>query len=189
MPVHTYGPQEGLPELPVGMGEQMPTLPVRLQASHAPLQAESQHTPSTHWLPRHCSARVQEAPALRRGTQVPFWHQEFESHPAEFSQRVGQVLWPPLQTYGPQDGSPAVPTGVGTQEPALPARLHTSQALEQEDWQHTPSTQKPLAHSRLATQAVPRGRAAWHWPLKQRASCWHWSSFWQVVWQPLAPQS
>jgi hypothetical protein len=46
-PPHTKGEQEGLPGLPEAEGLQVPTLPARLQASHAPLQEELQHTPST----------------------------------------------------------------------------------------------------------------------------------------------
>jgi hypothetical protein len=47
VPLHTYSLQEGLPALFGGMGEQVPMPPVRLHASHAPAQEESQHTPST----------------------------------------------------------------------------------------------------------------------------------------------
>ncbi len=57
--------------LPEGTGLQVPTLPARLQASHAPVQAELQHTQSMHWLEPHSLAALQAAPWAFLGTQAP----------------------------------------------------------------------------------------------------------------------
>jgi hypothetical protein len=69
-PLQTYAPHEGLPGLPVATGVHVPTLPVRLQASQAPLQAVLQQTPSTQLPLAHWLAEVQE-PEPSLGTQVP----------------------------------------------------------------------------------------------------------------------
>ena len=71
VPPHTYGEQEGLPALPEARGLQVPTLPVRLQASQVPAQAELQHTPSTQLPLEHWLAAPQTAPPFFLGTQAP----------------------------------------------------------------------------------------------------------------------
>jgi hypothetical protein len=46
VPPQVYGAQDGLPPLPAGTTEQVPTLPLRLHASQAPPHAVLQQTPS-----------------------------------------------------------------------------------------------------------------------------------------------
>jgi hypothetical protein len=70
-PLHTYAPHVGEPGVPATTGLHVPTLPATLHASHAPPQAELQHTPSTHWPLPHWLAPVQEAPLVCLGTHTP----------------------------------------------------------------------------------------------------------------------
>jgi hypothetical protein len=71
VPVHRYGPQVGLPVLPVATGLHVPTLPATLQASQAPPHAELQHTPSTHWPLPHWLLAEQAVLLVCLGTHAP----------------------------------------------------------------------------------------------------------------------
>jgi hypothetical protein len=70
-PVHTYGPQEGLPALPEATGPHVPMLPATLQASQAPPHAVLQQTPSTQLPLPHWLLAVQEVALVFLGTQAP----------------------------------------------------------------------------------------------------------------------
>ena len=74
---------------------------------------------------------------------------------AVMAQKFGHVTIAPLQKYGSQPGSPAVPSSLGVHTPMLPRTLHASHALMQAVLQHTPSTQWPLEHSFPAPHAAP----------------------------------
>jgi hypothetical protein len=71
VPLHRYGEQLGLPVEPDDMLVQVPSEPVRLQASHAPEQAVLQQRPSTQLPEVHWLAPVQVAPLVCFTTQVP----------------------------------------------------------------------------------------------------------------------
>jgi hypothetical protein len=60
-----------VPLLPAVTGEQVPTLPGTLQESQAPVQAVSQHTPSTHWPVPHWLFAEQVMPEGPFGTHAP----------------------------------------------------------------------------------------------------------------------
>jgi hypothetical protein len=70
-PLQRKGAQLGLPVLPAVTGAQVPTLPVTLQALHAPSQAESQQTPSTQWPVPHWESAEQDWAASFFFSQVP----------------------------------------------------------------------------------------------------------------------
>ncbi len=70
-PLQTYGPQEGVPALPATIGLHVPTIPVRLHASQAPLHAVLQQTPSTQLPLPHWLAALHTAPGLSFGTHAP----------------------------------------------------------------------------------------------------------------------
>ena len=70
-PLHTYGEHEGLPALPEATALHVPTLPVTLQASHAPPHAVLQHTPSTQLPLPHWLVAEHVAPLDILGTHAP----------------------------------------------------------------------------------------------------------------------
>ncbi len=85
---------------------QLPRLPARLQASQAPAQAVSQHTPSMQLPLTQVLAAVQAAPRVFMGAQVnpvQYWP---TAHWASAVQLVGQLALTPEQTYGAHDGLP-----------------------------------------------------------------------------------
>ncbi len=71
VPLHTYVEHVGLPLLPAGIREQVPTLPVRLQALHEPLHVLLQHTPSTQLVLAHWADAEHAAPLASLGTHTP----------------------------------------------------------------------------------------------------------------------
>jgi hypothetical protein len=76
-------------------GVQVPTLPGSAQASHWPLHAVSQQTPSTQCCEAHWFAPPQTWPGPRSGTQTPPEHQL----PAVQSESAVQL---PLHAVAPQ---------------------------------------------------------------------------------------
>jgi len=74
---------------------QVPTLPFSAQASHWPVQAVSQQTPSTQCGDPHWFAPPQACPGARSGTQTPAEHQ------VPFAQSES-ALQLPLHAAGPQ---------------------------------------------------------------------------------------
>jgi hypothetical protein len=78
----------------------VPALPVTLQASHWPVQALSQHTPSTQFALPHCSAEAQAVPFESLGTQTPAEHQSPATQSLSPAQLPLQAAVP--QTYAPQ---------------------------------------------------------------------------------------
>ncbi len=155
-PPQKYGAHDGLPGEPAGVLAQVPTLPVRLQASQAPAQAVLQHTPSTQLPLTHAFAAAQVAPRGFLGTQaepLQYWP---AAHWLSAVQLVGQPALIPEQANGAHDGLPVEPAGLLAQVPTLPVRLQALQAPAQAVLQHTPSTQLPLTHAFAAVQAAPR---------------------------------
>ena len=154
-PSHKYGAQAGFPAVPALSGVQTPAAPGRLHASHAPLHAVLQQTPSTqlaalHWLPA-----VQAAPSVFFGTQRPPAQKLVETQPESCLHLAGQLADAPSQTYGAQLGSPGAAATTLLQVPTVPARLHRLQAPAHAVLQHTPSTQLPAAHSLAPAQTAP----------------------------------
>ena len=155
-PSQTNGAHEGLPALPAAIGLHVPTLPATLQASHAPSQAVSQHTPSTQLPLEHWPSAPQDSPALFFSSQAPLAPQKNPSaHCASAVQPAGQAPESPPHTYAPHEGVPAVPGGTGVQLPPLPVRLQASHAPSQAALQHTPSTQWLLPHCSARVQDSP----------------------------------
>jgi len=56
--------------MPAVIGQQVPSWPIRLHETHAPLQADSQQTPSKQCPSSHSSSLVQAAP-VGLGPQLP----------------------------------------------------------------------------------------------------------------------
>ena len=61
------------------------------QASHCPVHALVQHTPSTQLPERHCRPSVQVAPAVTRGTHEPLEHHEVATQSASAVHMVLQA--------------------------------------------------------------------------------------------------
>ena len=159
VPEQTRGAQLGLPLEPAGALEQVPSLPVRLQASQAPSQPLLQQAPSSQLTLTHSFEATQPTPRTFFGTQaVPlqYWP---ATHWASKVQLEGQAGPAPEQRYGVQAGTPAEPLGMLVHVPVVPPRLQALQPPTQVVLQQTPSTQKPEAQSAATEQEVPSGAA------------------------------
>ena len=69
-PLQVSGEQVGLPCEPEATGRQLPAVPTPSQRSHAPAQAEVQHTPSAQAEVTHSSAEAHVSPFALSGTQA-----------------------------------------------------------------------------------------------------------------------
>ena len=69
-PLQVNAPQPFSGSVPLAWLRQVPTKPVRLHATHAPLHEELQHTPSTHWPELHSHAPLHDAPFAFFAVQV-----------------------------------------------------------------------------------------------------------------------
>jgi hypothetical protein len=138
-----------------------------LQASHAPLHAELQHTPSAQLLELHSVAAAHAVPLVFFAEQYVPLQYVLVAQP--LVQRIGQSASVPLHsTIAPQAGVPGSLTGAGVQLPAEAVRLQRSQLPLHALLQHNPSAQKPELHWELAVQALPICRSGWHWPVSQK---------------------
>ena len=159
-------------------GVQVPTLPATSHASHSPLQALPQQTPSTQKPLAHAPPEPQACPAVSVPWQVPPVQKAPLAQSLDVVHAAGQVADVPAQTYGEQVGAPAYPCGAVVHVPSAgaPRALEqTSHEPEHARLQQTPSVQLPDAHSRQlpcrqSTPAVslhePPGTFwAWHVPL------------------------
>ena len=63
-PLQVNNPQLFSGSVPAGWLLQVPMKPVRLHATHEPVHALLQHTPSTHWPELHSQVLLHEAPLL-----------------------------------------------------------------------------------------------------------------------------
>jgi hypothetical protein len=109
-----------------------PTAPGRLQASHCPVHAELQHTPSAQ-KPDAQSASVAQA-----------WSRPPVHCPAALHDRA------------PVHESGSGPFFTAEQTPGLPARLHASHVPHDALSQHAPSTHEPVSQSAPLEQVPPR---------------------------------
>jgi hypothetical protein len=132
-------------------GVHVPGLPATSHASHWPVHAPSQHTPSTQKRLAHAAFDPHAVP----GGLVP-WHVALEQKaPLAQSPVVahedGHAVDAPSQTNGEHVASPAYPFGavVHTPSAVAPRALEqTSHDPEHAESQQTPSVQWPVAHSR-----------------------------------------
>ncbi len=90
VPVHAVRDPTGAPVA----GEQVPSRPGTLHASHWPSQAVSQHTPSTHWPDVHSSVVAHIPPLGRRPRHDPSMHALPDEHCALLVHAVRQALSP-----------------------------------------------------------------------------------------------
>jgi hypothetical protein len=165
-PLQVAVPQPFSTSVPAGRGAQPPTSPGRLQASHAPVHAPLQHTPSTQKPEAQSDAWAHASPLPFGPLQVPP------------SQLLGALHWPlleqvarhrpaPSQKLPPHSLAGSVPAVAGAHEPALPGTLQDSQGPAQGLLQQTPSVHAPDSHSAARKQAAPSGRSATHAPKEQ----------------------
>jgi hypothetical protein len=70
-PEQTYGAQGGVPGAPAERFTHLPAAPGALHVSHAPVQADSQQTPSTQLTVAHSFAAPQPVPLILSGTHFP----------------------------------------------------------------------------------------------------------------------
>lgn len=137
-PSQAYVPQVPLPAERAGTGEQVPAEPCTPHDSQAPVQAVSQHRPSTQWPEAQSPGPAQAVPGGLAGSHVPPLHLYPVAQPSAPAHWVGQVPAAPSQVYSLQ--APCVPAGVGVQVPSLPGWLHASHGPSQVPLQQTPST-------------------------------------------------
>ena len=90
--------QLGTPVLPALTKVQVPTVPARLQASHAPPQAVLQQTPSTQLPEVHSLAAAQAVPLAFFATQAPAEQYDVETQLPSTVQLTGQLSALPVQT-------------------------------------------------------------------------------------------
>ena len=98
VPSQRYGLHDGAPALPAPMTLQVPTFPMRLQASQAPSQAVLQQTPSTQLPDEHWLFAEQMAPLAYFAVQERFWQKCVEMQFASAVHEVGQSFELPPQT-------------------------------------------------------------------------------------------
>jgi hypothetical protein len=120
----------------------VPRVPARLQATHAPEQAASQHTPSTQRPERHSQAAPQVAPSPFFAAQpLPEQKAAAESHcvAAHAPEQVVLHAPAPLHAYTPQPPSGSPPDAWFLHVPTEPAALHDAHGPAHARLQHTPS--------------------------------------------------
>jgi hypothetical protein len=156
-------------------GVHVPKLPCTSHASHWPVHALVQQTPSTQNPLTHAPF----APHAWPGSSVPWHCPPVQNAPAAQSlvapHPEGQLSDVPEQLYGEHVGLPAYPEGAVEHVPSAVAPRafeHTSHEPPHAASQQTPSVQCPVAHSRQlasrqsAPAAVlhdpPCGCCAWH---------------------------
>lgn len=154
-PEHLYGAQVGLPASPASRGVQVPSKPTALHTSHAPLQAELQHTPSTQKRVGQSMALPQAVPRSFSGSQVPLTHSWPGAHSSLREHCAGHPRDVPVQASGAQVGLPSDPRVLGEQTPGASEVSQASHCPLQTASQHTPSTQKPDTQSPGAVHASP----------------------------------
>jgi len=108
-----------------------------------------------HWREAHWFAEVQAAPMALSGAHAPAsqWLPTLQS--ASTAHGARQAATVPLQWPRPHSAAGSVRAGTVAQVPTAPRRLHASHIPPHAPLQHTPSTQKPDAHSLDAPQASP----------------------------------
>jgi hypothetical protein len=162
-------------------GVHAPTLPATSHASHWPVHASLQQTPST----QNPLTQAPFVPHASPGVSVP-WHtppvqNAPGAQPVVAVHAAGQLSDVPVHVYGEHVGLPVYPAGATPQVPsagAPTACAQTSHEPEQGESQHTPSTQLPVEHSRHLPRRQSAPAAVLHVP--PWAFC-----AWQVA---LAPQ-
>jgi len=154
--------------VPDATGEQAPALPAWLHAMQVPLHAVSQQTPSAQWRLSHAASDMQGAPSGWRGWHAPPMQRKPAAQSAVSSQLAGQVMASPVHSSPPQVGEGAAPAGATLQVPTAPSRLHRSHPAVQGPLQHTPSAQKPEAHSAPPLQEAPSTFFGPHVPAWQK---------------------
>jgi hypothetical protein len=166
-PEQAKGAQAGSPELPDDTRVHFPALPATLQTSQGPAQAVSQQTPSTQCPDWHSAPATQAVPGIPFGTQPPDSQKESDAQAACVEQPLGQRADAPVHVYGAQAGLPTEPGERRVHLPSDAGRLQTSQGSAQDRSQHTPSTQKPLAHCDAVVQVFPSSWRGWQFPPRQ----------------------
>ncbi len=164
LPLQKVLPHSDAGSSPAGTGEQVPASPATLQAWQVPLQAPSQHTPSTQKPEAQPAARVQASPAAPFARQVPASQKAPALHCASEVQVATQAASVPLQVNRPHSFPGSVPAVEMLQLPTVPAVLQASQAPPHPALQHTPSAQKPEVHSLAPPHAPPSTFFAVHAP-------------------------
>jgi hypothetical protein len=154
-PLHRYGAHDGLPAPPAGTLVQVPSVPLRLHALHAPAQAPLQQVPSTQFPLVHSPPLVHVTPFACFIVQAVPLQKYPATHCPSSVQLVGHAAATPLHRYGAHGGLPAPPMGTFVQVPSCPLRLHASHPPPQALSQQRPSAQLPLVHWPTLVQVAP----------------------------------
>ena len=188
-PEHRLAPQSPSGSVPAAAGVQVPTEGGRLHRSQARVQAPVQHTPSTQKPEAHAVPALHGVPGGLPGVHFPPAQEAPGAHPLLTVQAVVQAP-PAPQSPGAHEGEPGLPAGTVPHVPALPGRLHASQAPAQAELQQVPSAQCPEAQSPSAAHEAPRGNWATQLPASQEAPATHPAAAVQAcVHPPSAPQA
>jgi hypothetical protein len=93
VPLHTKVPHDGDPALPAGRLVHVPSEPGRLHASHPPLHAALQQTPSVQKPEEHCELLWHEVPlACPPATHSPLTHWKPAAHHESFAHWSGHTM-------------------------------------------------------------------------------------------------
>jgi len=193
-PSHVYAPQPFSTSVPAGRGEQPPSSPGRLQASHAPPHAPLQHTPSAQKPEAQSEAATQEPPLpfaplhLTPAVQLPAVTQAPLTHsPEAHSAPVAQPL--PLGSV-PTQAPPLQAAAVLHSAPLAQVKLHAlapPQALAPHSLPGSipgaTGAHAPFLPATLHAMQVPVQPALQHTPSAQKPEA-HWAASTQA--SPLA---
>jgi len=132
---HAVRGEMGAPDTAV----HVPTVPVRLHASHCPPQAELQHTPSAQLADEHSFAAVHVAPFAFFAVHVPALQKSPETQSLSAVQALRHAVVP--QTYGAHDVVTAVGHVPAPSQPAAtvatpPVQLAERQLVEAPGYVH-----------------------------------------------------
>jgi hypothetical protein len=165
-PLQTALPHSSPGSVPLACAVQVPRLPERLHASHVPLHALLQHTPSTHCPEAHCPEPAQDVPFAFFVRQVPASQKLPVLHSVSEVHGLMHAAVP-AQYVVPHSPAESVPRASGEQVPTLPARLHASHVPLQAVPQQTPSAHWPDTHSLPPAHALPVAFCAVQLPDRQ----------------------
>jgi len=110
------------------------------------------------------------APSQKRGATVESPLHTRGAHGVVFDY-IRHAPWPSQEPSRPQlergcawhSSSGSVPAGMGRHSPRAPGSAHDRHAAPQALEQHTPFSQKPLAHSLALAHVAPKADLPLHW--------------------------
>ena len=185
-PVQKATPQSLPGSVPAPETVQVPPVPGALHASHGPVQAASQQTPSVQKPEPHSAALPHATPSPVRTMQLPR-SQRKPTLQSALDAHVASHVVDPEQSPAPHSCAGSFPSATGEQVPAVATALQASQVPLHAPSQQTPSAQKPEAQSAPEAHARAPPRFGVHVPDRQLLPPSHSASVRQPVPQRPAP--